>query len=78
MSLGALVAVALVGGGVVLALLALVAAPLGLGVPGFGYRKLLLLLCGLECCGCGALLWRRLHHIRRGRAGGGDPPPPRA
>jgi hypothetical protein len=63
-SFGALVAVALVGGGVVLALLALAAAPLGLGAPGFGYRKLLLLLGGLECCGCGLLLWRRLRHTR--------------
>ncbi len=63
-SLGAVVVLGLAGGGLLLALLALAAVPLGLGGPGFGYRKLLLLLFGLECCGCGLLLWRRLRHAR--------------
>lgn len=60
---GPLVVLVLCVGGLLLALLALAAVPLGLGGPGFGYKKLLLLLFGLECCGCGVLLWRRL---RRG------------
>ena len=52
-------------GGLGLALLALVTLPLHLGDPGFGYKKLLLLLLGLECCGCGLLLWRRLRLLCR-------------
>lgn len=56
-------AAALCGGGLFLALIALAAIPLGIGGLGFGYKKLLLLLCGLECCGCGLLLWRRLRRL---------------
>ncbi len=55
-----LIAAALLGGGILLALAALATIPLGLGGPGFGYKKLLLLLVGLEAAGCGAALWRRL------------------
>ena len=55
-----LLAVALCGGGCVLAAFALATVPLGLGGAGFGYKKLLLLLVGLEAAGCGLLLWRRI------------------
>jgi hypothetical protein len=51
-------------GGLGLALLALATLPLHLGGPGFGYKKLIALLIGLECCGCGLLLWRRLRPLR--------------
>lgn len=63
-----LIAAALIGGGLFVAALALLAVPLGLGGPGFGYRKLLLLLFGLEAAYCGAWLWRRLGrgHPQRG------------
>jgi hypothetical protein len=54
------IAAALCGGGLVFAATAIVSAPLGLGGPGFGYKKLLLLLGGLEAAGCGVLLWKRL------------------
>jgi hypothetical protein len=50
-------------GGLVLAALILAAIPLGIGGDGFGYRKLLVLLIGVECCGAGLLLWRRLRAI---------------
>jgi hypothetical protein len=54
------IAVALCGGGLVFAAVAIAAIPLGLGGPGFGYKKLILLLVGLEAAGCGVLLWRRV------------------
>lgn len=57
---GPLAAAALCAMGLLLVLLALAAVPLGLGGPGFGYKKLLLFLGGLECAACGLLLWRRL------------------
>jgi hypothetical protein len=58
-------ALLLIGGGLALALLALATLPLGLGGPDFGYKKLLALLLGLEACGCGLLLWRRLRPLRQ-------------
>ncbi|MFN8513415.1 MAG: hypothetical protein U0232_06845 [Thermomicrobiales bacterium] len=56
------IAVALCGGGLVFAAVAIATIPLGLGGPGFGYKKLLLLLAGLETAGCGVLLWRRIRN----------------
>ena len=56
-------AAALCCGGLALAALIVAAIPLGIGGPGFGYRKLLVLLIGLECCGAGLLLWRRIRAI---------------
>ena len=58
--LASLIAAALLGGGILLAVGAVAAIPLGLGGAGFGYKKLLLLLVGLEAAGCGVVLWRRL------------------
>lgn len=55
-------AAALCGGGGLLAVLALAAVPLGLGGDGFGYKKLLALLIGLETAACGALLWARVRN----------------
>ena len=55
-----LIAAALLCGGILLAVAAVATIPLGLGGPGFGYKKLLMLLIGLEAAGCGILLWRRL------------------
>ena len=60
-----LLAVALCGGGCILAAVAIAAIPLGLGGDGFGYKKLLVLLIGLESAGCGALLWHRLRGSQR-------------
>ncbi len=57
---GLLLAAALCALGLALALLALLSVPLGLGGAGFGYKKLLALLLGLETAACGLLLWRRL------------------
>ncbi len=61
--LALLIAAALLGGGILLAVAAVATVPLSLGGPGFGYKKLLLLLVGLEAAGCGALLWRRLRTV---------------
>lgn len=58
-----LLAGALCLGGLGVAALVLIAVPLGVGGVGFGYRKLLALLFGLEICGCGLLLWRRVRAI---------------
>jgi hypothetical protein len=55
-----LIAAALLGGGILLAVAAVAAIPLGLGGHGFGYKKLLMFLIGLETAACGVLLWRRL------------------
>lgn len=41
----------------------LIAVPLGLGGAGFGYKKVLALLLGLEFAFCGVLLWRRLRAL---------------
>ena len=57
---GRLLGTVLCAGGLALAALALAAVPLGLGGLGFGYKKLLALLIGLEACGCGLLLRQRL------------------
>lgn len=51
------------GSGLALVALTLLAGPLGLGEPGFGYKKLLALLVGLETCGCGLVLRSRLHGL---------------
>jgi hypothetical protein len=59
-----LLAAALCCGGLGLAVLIILAVPLGIGGAGFGYRKLLVLLIGLECCGAGLLLWRRIRAVR--------------
>ena len=67
--LAMLLAVALCGGGCFFAIVAIAAIPLGLGGDGFGYKKLLVLLIGVEAAGCGALLWRRLRSGRRWAAG---------
>ena len=58
-----LLAAALTLGGLGLSALVLIAVPLGVGGDGFGYRKLLALLFGLEGCCCGLLLWRRIKAI---------------
>jgi hypothetical protein len=60
---GLLLAAALCTLGLGVAVLALAAVPLGLGGAGFGYKKLLGVLLGLETCGCGLLLWSRLRAI---------------
>jgi hypothetical protein len=60
---GLLLAATLCVSGLGVALLALAVVPLGLGGAGFGYKKLLGLLLGLESCGCGILLWFRLRAI---------------
>ena len=60
---GLLLAAMLCALGLGVALFALVVVPLGLGGAGFGYKKLLGLLLGLETCGCGVLLWSRLRAI---------------
>jgi hypothetical protein len=64
-----LIAAALCGGGLVFAAVAVASVPLSLGGPGFGYKKLLLLLVGLEVAGCGALLWKRLNGSRKSEVG---------
>jgi hypothetical protein len=56
-------AAALCALGLEVAVVALAAVPLGLGGAGFGYKKLLAVLLGLETCGCGVLLWFRLRAI---------------
>ena len=49
--------------GLLVTALILLAIPLGIGGAGFGYKKVLVLLLGLEVSFCGALLWRRLRTI---------------
>ena len=61
---GGLLAAALCVGGVAVVALALTAAPLGLGGAGFGYKKVIGLLIGLEMAGCGVLLRQRLQRLR--------------
>ncbi len=56
-------AVILGGGGLVIALLTLIAGPLGLGGADFGYKKMLALLIGLEAAATGLLLWWRVRAI---------------
>lgn len=63
-AVGFAVALVLCALGLLVAVLALLAVPLGLGGAGFGYKKLLALLLGLEAVGCGVLLWRRLRALR--------------
>lgn len=58
-----LLAAALCCGGLGLAALILAAGSLGIGGEGFGYRKLLAFLIGLECCGAGIILWWRIRAI---------------
>ena len=57
-----LIAAALCGGGAFLAAIALAAVPLGIGGDDFGYKKLLVLLIGLEVAGCGTLLLARVRN----------------
>jgi len=57
---GQLLALGLCALGLLAVALLLIALPLGLGGAGFGYKKVLALLLGLEIACCGALLWRRL------------------
>jgi hypothetical protein len=60
---GRLLALGLCAIGLLATALILIAIPLGLGGAGFGYKKVLVLLLGLEIVFCGALLWRRLHAL---------------
>ncbi len=60
---GQLLALGLCALGFVIAVALLIATPLGLGGAGFGYKKVLVLLLGLEIACCGALLWRRLRTL---------------
>jgi hypothetical protein len=60
-----IIAAALCGGGLLFAAVAVASVPLGLGGPGFGYKKVLLLLIGLEAAGCGIVLWRRVNSSRK-------------
>ena len=60
---GRLFALGLCALGLLVTALILIAIPLGLGGAGFGYKKVLVLLLGLEVAFCGALLWRRLRAI---------------
>jgi len=62
-STGRLFALGLCAVGLLITALILIAIPLGLGGAGFGYKKVLVLLLGLEVTFCGALLWRRLRTI---------------
>jgi hypothetical protein len=63
------IAAALCGGGLLFAAVAIATIPLSIGGPGFGYKKLLLLLVGLEAAGCGVLLWKRLGGSRKSEVG---------
>lgn len=60
---GQLLALGLVALGLLVVALLLIALPLGLGGAGFGYKKVLALLLGVESACCGALLWRRLRAL---------------
>ena len=60
---GQLLALGLCALGFVIAVALLIATPLGLGGAGVGYKKVLVLLLGLEIACCGALLWRRLRTL---------------
>jgi len=60
---GQFLALGLCALGLVVAGLLLIAIPLGIGGAGFGYKKVLVLLLGLEIAYCGALLWRRLRAL---------------
>jgi hypothetical protein len=60
---GLLLAAGLCALGLLVAALLLIAVPLGLGGAGFGYKKVLALLLGLELAFCGAILWRRLRAL---------------
>jgi len=62
-SAGLLLAFGLCALGLLVAAILLIAVPLGLGGAGFGYKKVLALLLGLEIAFCGALLWRRLRTL---------------
>lgn len=60
---GTRLAIGLCAVGLLVVALLLIAVLLGLGGAGFGYKKVLVLLLGLEIAFCGALLWRRLRAI---------------
>ena len=68
-SIATLIAAALCGGGLLFAAVAVATIPLDIGGPGFGYKKLLLLLVGLEAAGCGLLLMKRLRASRKSEVG---------
>ena len=56
------IAAALCGGGLLFAAVAIATIPLDIGGTGFGYKKLMLLLVGLESAGCGVLLMKRMRN----------------